>query len=1193
LDKLARQSQRNWKKRYFLITPYYLVYYADEKSLDEPKGHVMFDSDSRVEVDEAGYGFGFKITTKKESLFVSSTTDTDRKAWMTMIAACIEFSKLLLADTMTIIDHTKYMAKHGKGPILDLVEASKFVHTKYLVLSDRYLSVHHDVESIVNIDHVLEIDSMTIMRRLMHSAPIYELRDCYGNILWLKFDESNIVGRTVTEKWRNKLREMLDFNDVVKASNEPANDSKLNIKALVKEATRVSLDLTIESNSASRPSSVPGLADVDVQRESTVEANETKEDGEEIGPMTIKPMFGKSVSQSTSINNNSQPTQQSSFVSKATSSKTSDSEPQKSSYGRQMNLENQRMTATPASAASPSVVESMESSSSQGGGSSSSSLNALERARLRKQQKKTSISPSTISTTTYAHSPSATANTRNDSTPTDPLLSTYKSYMKTNLMKLNSYLDDDVDQQLAAGNTAECPSHHPTSFADQQDYYEGDFYQRDRKSTSSTISIHDYSQASESSDKITSLQDAEEDKSNDTKAIESLNSKSPGTTHNTATSTSTATARPAGKYSRIRGNINIRTNSSKPIEAATTIPSSEISPSKSIESLSYSQKEELAAKPQKTKTNDSDIISETSAVKFDLPAVVSTESQGHSASKYNMEKLKSNLNNESTTPISIQNALKSNALEAAARRKNLKQNSFTSSSSRPASFVIAVATSGAEASATENITSEDKLYSESSSPQQYYPAQSTVSHNAAVNQVSEGGLNQSTPSTSIQAAMQSNALEAAARRKKAKQNSIKSTVSSRSSSFVSSTTTATTAPTYLEESVNDTVRYRGNQSAAVEGRNENASIPMQKISMNEDTNNEITKTKTPKKRLSLVPPPPPPQPVNSKPEVVTDSEIKMLNIVDQSPSHHPMSRSIFPIVNEHTKDSWVADDRQSNPTQSFHSDDNDNNDSDKEKKLDLLADEMTSNDDRRTYSRSIGALIDEANKAHSETLLERSPKLIHTQHYQQQPSQLTLTEEKIDPLHSFADRISTAVNLEEDLVKTGYVSALDMFKVAQNKPAVRIVFENYAFQNKYMDSTSLETASYDLGCYMNSEEVSTVLKSYSSSRVNNYPVLNYDDFQVFWRDHFYFRSIRFADLKFKRRVFIASKFKQSDLLNLGHLKFNLFHKVHQECVEEGYLNPRKHKIEAIIKKLDDEKRGKIYLNQFLEWIDNVRSITCV
>jgi Ca2+-binding EF-hand superfamily protein len=99
LNKLAKVSGRNWKSRYFWLTPLALLYFVEEKSskagISAKQGEIQITGDSSVEEEEKveGQGFSFRVTTPWESMKLAAATVADRSSWIKAINAAIESNR--------------------------------------------------------------------------------------------------------------------------------------------------------------------------------------------------------------------------------------------------------------------------------------------------------------------------------------------------------------------------------------------------------------------------------------------------------------------------------------------------------------------------------------------------------------------------------------------------------------------------------------------------------------------------------------------------------------------------------------------------------------------------------------------------------------------------------------------------------------------------------------------------------------------------------------------------------------------------------------------------------------------------------------------------------------------------------------------------------------------------------------------
>lgn len=99
--KCAKDSGKNWRKRYFVLTNNTLNYYTNDKDLRKPKGNVLIVADGKVRAENAistkgsvkGENkkfFGFRLTTPFESILFLSVSESDRASWVRAIQESID-----------------------------------------------------------------------------------------------------------------------------------------------------------------------------------------------------------------------------------------------------------------------------------------------------------------------------------------------------------------------------------------------------------------------------------------------------------------------------------------------------------------------------------------------------------------------------------------------------------------------------------------------------------------------------------------------------------------------------------------------------------------------------------------------------------------------------------------------------------------------------------------------------------------------------------------------------------------------------------------------------------------------------------------------------------------------------------------------------------------------------------------------
>ena len=132
LNKLAKVSGRNWKDRYFILTPISLLYFVDEKAskkgISSRQGESQISGDSSVEAEEHvdGQGFSFRLTTPWESMKLAASSEAERSSWMKWLKAVIDSNKYSLRGSMLKV-----------GGLMS--------QKKYFILREDTLTMHADL----------------------------------------------------------------------------------------------------------------------------------------------------------------------------------------------------------------------------------------------------------------------------------------------------------------------------------------------------------------------------------------------------------------------------------------------------------------------------------------------------------------------------------------------------------------------------------------------------------------------------------------------------------------------------------------------------------------------------------------------------------------------------------------------------------------------------------------------------------------------------------------------------------------------------------------------------------------------------------------------------------------------------------------------------------------------------------------
>ena len=151
LMKCAKESGKNWRKRYFVLTGNHMNYFKNNKKMDVPKGNVLIVGDGVVKIEDSietkgknteRQYFGFRFTTPFESILFLSISSEDRASWMRALEAAVELSKRYLRG---------YMLKRTPAIMNGSVR-------KFFVLHNDVLTYHKDHESTKEVEFELHID---------------------------------------------------------------------------------------------------------------------------------------------------------------------------------------------------------------------------------------------------------------------------------------------------------------------------------------------------------------------------------------------------------------------------------------------------------------------------------------------------------------------------------------------------------------------------------------------------------------------------------------------------------------------------------------------------------------------------------------------------------------------------------------------------------------------------------------------------------------------------------------------------------------------------------------------------------------------------------------------------------------------------------------------------------------------------
>ena len=209
LVKCAKESARNWRRRFFVLNGNTLSYYMDHKTLNSVKGDILLVSDSvvRDEVCE-DYEYSFRVVTPFESLLLAARTREERDAWKGMIQAAIEYSQCSLRG---------YMLKRTKGFLASSVR-------KFFVFHGGLLTYHQDHEHTATIQYQMKINAETKLVCNDAKLKLFLYEPKVTEPLIIQFDERNANDYFT---WRDALSTNIQkFQEALKEDNK-ANETVL------------------------------------------------------------------------------------------------------------------------------------------------------------------------------------------------------------------------------------------------------------------------------------------------------------------------------------------------------------------------------------------------------------------------------------------------------------------------------------------------------------------------------------------------------------------------------------------------------------------------------------------------------------------------------------------------------------------------------------------------------------------------------------------------------------------------------------------------------------------------------------------------------------------------------------------------------------------------------------------------------
>jgi uncharacterized membrane protein len=1347
LEKLARQSGRNWKRRYFKLTPFFLSYAENDRS--EAKGSIAMSSHCFVENDDENISsstvqrFGFKIVSPIETMHLAATTDTERTMWMTYIAAAIEYSKKFTLEYLSIVDHAKYAAKHRHDTVHDVTSMSKYEEFKYLVMTDRFLSIHPTKEDITKIDIILRLNSTTKARRLLHSAYVYEIVDSKGGTAWLHFNDMTSLGRKVYETWKTKLQSIIDFQDIVQlpfsnpnatysASSTASTSTSFASKPLMFDAAafmkqnRWSADLVPATSTAS-PSSA--------NAEGSNEGNSKD--------IVSKRPFSSADTKTSASSEVTKTSTESAPIATTTSSKSASLPSNIEIFAEATNT-----TSEPSGQAAPKNALQMAAARKQRKSGSAASVDSRDSVPSPTFfSGNRSRASSTVNDTTRSRASSSAndlaANTSSSPTAADPLLTGYKSYMRTNLAKLSSYLDEDnessntkpeesvtehvsaplpvavaeevvpvIVQPVAPAPPPPPPPPPPPSQAPKVALKSSPIVVVPAKSfpTTESLAAPEMSEPAKLLVPVISPSQFQEVVQLPPVDEYSWEDSEPAVTDAIAsipqiTDSVELTVPNVKKPETVSDRLKRMQQERKEQEVMAKVSMSEAA-NDSVQNQQQQQEEsrsrsssmnqpfvaplsspsgapmnalQMAAHRRSTKRTSSFGSSVSERGTPTNASAVSPTVSASSSPIWGMRK--SVLNTTSTdaaapAPSSSISILSSplwatrKTITSASNRNSLDTRKPAANSQSVPVHAKSIVSSIQE---TPVITKSTLPTKEVSSESMQEVPMSSISKSAILQEKvlkSSTGIAVAGPSVvikppsvgipEISREKNSSSIDSkkatipvvnqpATVRVVANAGNVSSNLTSACrDEFFMKTTNSTASTTYDTAVTVDTNSFL---FVNVEVSSEDEAPPVVQQAVGKKNEEKVTcnrfsftklendcdeeekpifkkQSEENKKEMPQIPV----ATVNANgflfANVESESEeddellvMKQQPVETKKDVHHvpPATESIVrsSANNSIAGASAMGTSEQVTVNTFFMS--NEESDSASDTEAQIRSNLPATSPPAPSVMASVVKQMDNQPRSMEKTFLERSASKDYRLSTHQEMAHTTNENATIasnDPLrlilhNSFTSpsqrnslnvgnnngsHINQAENdpIVGDHAPAGYVNALDMFKVAKNKPVVRIVFENYAYREQFVDCAGLQNLGYDLAYYMSMDDVTKFMDKYSSSQSNldHQQVLSYEDFQVFWRDHPYFKTVRLQDPMMKRRVVVASKFKQFDLLGQGFIRTSQFDRLYQDLVEEGYLNNRRHRSDSIVKKLDGDQRGKITLGRFIDWIDmNVTEVT--
>ena len=145
LMKLARSSERNWKKRYFVLSRISMTYYNKGRPLGKALGDLLITGDTTLNAndEEELQGYSFRISNQYGTMKMAANSKVDASLWIEKIQALIEMNKVMCCDYL-----------HKRTYRLGFTSNIK----KFFVLTDDKVTVHPSAEKVSYVEAMVKIE---------------------------------------------------------------------------------------------------------------------------------------------------------------------------------------------------------------------------------------------------------------------------------------------------------------------------------------------------------------------------------------------------------------------------------------------------------------------------------------------------------------------------------------------------------------------------------------------------------------------------------------------------------------------------------------------------------------------------------------------------------------------------------------------------------------------------------------------------------------------------------------------------------------------------------------------------------------------------------------------------------------------------------------------------------------------------